>query len=63
MEIKRLELLVRRIEPDGTETHLAVRAEYELKSAQSDILENCRKYFPAIYRLVEKIDEVPYERR
>lgn len=63
MELKKLELLVRTIEPDGTETHVAVRAEYEPKPAESDILEHCRKYFPAIYRLVEKIGEVPYERR
>lgn len=63
MELKRLELLVRRIEPDGTETHLALRAEYGPKPAQSGALEHCRKYFPHLYRLIEKIDEVPYERR
>jgi len=63
MEIKRLELLVRTIEPDGTETHLAICAEYEPNPAQNDILEHCRKYHPGIYRLVQKIDEVPYERR
>ena len=63
MEIKRLEMLVRRIEPDGTETQMALRAEYEPKLAQSDMLEHCRKYFPGIYRLVENIGEVPYEKR
>jgi hypothetical protein len=62
MELKKLELLVRRIELDGTETHLAVRAEYEPKPVQSGELEHCRKYFPHIYQLIERIDGAPYER-
>jgi hypothetical protein len=62
MEIKRLELLVRSVEPDGTETHIAIHAEYEPAPVQSDILEHCRKYQPAIYRLVEKVCGAPYER-
>jgi hypothetical protein len=63
MEIKKLELLIRQIEPDGTETHVAIRAEYTPMPVQSDILEHCKKYQPQIYRLVEKACEVPYERR
>ncbi len=53
MEIKRLELLVRKIEPDGTETHLAVRAEYySPRFRENNYVEQLKKCCPALYNLM-----------
>jgi hypothetical protein len=72
-KLTRLDLLVRKIEPDGTETQVAMRAEYALPRdlpsteewlGKTDTVELCRKYFPGIYRLVERATEgARYERR
>lgn len=46
-----MDLLLRRIEPDGTETHMAIRAEYDSAPPlrEGDHVEHLKKYFPALY--------------
>ncbi|MEM3154735.1 MAG: hypothetical protein QW165_04190 [Candidatus Woesearchaeota archaeon] len=63
MEKMRLEVLVRKIEPDGTETHTAMRVDYlpqaNLPESKPEMSysERCRKYFPQLYNLLKDVYE------